>query len=151
MKPGPMILHLTQRVCSPENLGERIRKSDGLRERIQEELEFIESPFALSVLRPWYSGLKTGLTGYEMIFFAKGVRLMEISMAHDAAIDHYLDLGRDLPSSVITSMPGRRLADIVGEMGVMEPYWDPDARILDIVRMNDTPWAVFRPRQEGAA
>ena len=150
MRFGPILLHLTQRVCSPGNLKDRIRDHAKLRERIQEELEFTESPFTLSTIRPWYS-LKAGMTGYEILFFAGQTRITEISLAHDALIEHHIDLGHRLPSSVIASMPGRRLGDIVGEMGIMEPYWDPDAEILDIVRTNDTPWAVFHPKQEGSA
>ena len=149
MKFGPVLLHLTKRVCSPDNLKERVRDSAKLLERIQEELEFTESPFALSWIRPWYS-LNDGITGYEMLFFDKGTRIMELSFAHDAAIDHHLDLGQKLPSAVITSMPGRRLGDVVGEMGIMEPFWDPNATI-DIIRTNDTPWAAFHPKQEGVA
>ena len=151
MKYGPVVLHLTQRICSQENLKERIRDSAKLRERMQEELEFTDSPFTLSTIRPWYSGLKTGLTGYEMLFFAGGTRIMEISFAPDRLVEHHIDLGRKLPATVIASIPGRKLGDIVGKMGIMEPYWDPEAEILDMVTTNDTPWAVFHPRQKGAA
>ena len=147
MKFGPVLLYLTQRVCSPENLKERIRSRTGLLERIQEELEFTESPFTISKIEPWYSGLRTGLTGYEILFFAGRTRVREISLSSSAPVEHHIDLGHRLPSTVIASMPGRSLGDIIGEMGIMEPYWDPNAEILDIVRTNDTPWAVFQPKQ----
>ena len=55
MKFGPILLHLTERVCSPDNLKERIRSRTGLLERIQEELEFTECPFTVSKIEPWYS------------------------------------------------------------------------------------------------
>jgi len=158
MKFGPIILHLTEKVCSPSKLRKHIFDYDSLYgqcnnlcKKIQEKQELIDSPLTLTGINPWYSGPTTGVTGYEVRFLTGQTRIMEFSFAPDRPVEHHVDLGHELPSSVVTSMRGRKLGDIIGEMGIMEPFWDRDAEILDIVSMNDRLWAVFQPKQKGSA
>ena len=144
MRYGPVLLELSKNICPPEGLKDQIRDPAKLCTKIQEENEFAELPFTVISIRPWYE--ITGLTGYELLFILKGKRILEISRGGDIAIEHHLELTRDLPKTILTGLKGRKLQEIVNGISAMEPYWRKDAEILDIVTTNNVPWAVFHPK-----
>lgn len=112
-----------------------------LRERIQEELAFTNSQFSLSYLRPFSND------GYEILCYAKKTRILEISMTKQQKVEHHIDIGNGCPLSVIESIPGKNLGEIVSNFGIMRSYWDPESNVEEVIKMNGNDWIVIYPKQ----